>query len=86
MNLRSVQRGSITITSSSAQRLAAITRVDLDHVRISKLGQEGVGGVQDNDVMVRLNMSTAIQIAANRGFADTSTVQSQFEVIEEWPL
>ena len=86
MKIRSIQRGTITIASSAFQSLSVISAFDPAHAYALKLGQEGVGGVQDNDIMIWINTTGGNTVAANRGFNPAHVAIAEFEVIEEWPL
>ncbi len=81
--IKSVQRGTLTMSSGSATGTATITSVDTAKAELTYLGATyGTSSGWTSIALPRLNLTNATTITATRGFAITETVTVSWEIRE----
>lgn len=84
--IRSIQRGTITVTGAQASNTATITAVNTNNSRLRLLWMtsNGTGGTAFTHA-ARLTLTNTTTVTANRNSASGVDVVVGFEVTEYWP-
>lgn len=81
--IKSVQRGTLTMSSGSATGTATVTSVDTSKSELTFLGvTNGTASPWSNLAVPRLALTNATTITATRGFAVTETLTLSWELRE----
>lgn len=81
--IKSIQRGTITITNGTSTATATITSVDTAKTELRLLGSSTPGTGTSDNVLVRITLTNATTITATRG-ATANDVTVSWELTERY--